>query len=176
MSAPSAAACQLPQYGLALLRVALRTMLQTSALVSMMRTFGSSEMASRSLTTSPVTSPSSPSDTEARPGGRVLPSICKRRHARGHQRARCDQAARRGDGDPVAVQRRRSPRPVPARSRRRAPAAARRDASVRDMPPAVWCSVRRYVVRTYGKRGSAGDVAYALSGALLPVGRRDSSC
>ncbi len=25
----------------------------------------------------------------------------------------------------------------------------------RDIPPAVWCSVRRYVVRTYGNRGSS---------------------
>src|SRR5919201_4892070 len=35
--------------------------------------------------------------------------------------------------------------------------------SQRDMPPAVWCSVSRYVVSTYGKRGSSYARWYGLS-------------
>jgi len=47
--------------------------------------------------------------------------------------------------------------------------------SVRDMPPAVWCSVKRYVVRMCGKRWS-GEFAYGLSGRSIAFAAGLRSC
>ena len=68
----------------------------------------------------------------------ALPVDPQRRHARRHQRARLDRAARSGDGHPVAVRELRLRAPARARSRRTTPAAAPPDAKACGvMPPAV---------------------------------------
>ena len=65
--------------------------------------------------------------------------------------------------------------PARARSRQKSSGcSSARCESVRDMPPAVWCSVSRYVVSTYGKRAIAAT-RRTVVGPLLPIAPRDWS-
>ena len=97
---------------------------------SMIRTFGSSEIATRSLTTSPRDEAAAAE--VIRQADLVNDAAVDRRaaHARRDERARLDRAARRRRRvTHVAVRDADLAAPARARSRRRAPAAARRDAT-----------------------------------------------
>ena len=78
-------------------------MLQTSAFVSMMVTFGSPEIAIRSFATSPRTGPAEPEMKRHRDLVHGLAVQLQRPHAPADQRARFDRAAQSDDANLIAV-------------------------------------------------------------------------
>ena len=118
-----------------------------------MDTFGSATNAIRSLTTSPRTSPMLPQWYGSRSGGRS-----RRRSRSGRDAARVTSTrprSRRARCGSSPSRRCSSPRSAASSgetSQNISGCSSASHGSQRDMPPAVWCSVSRKVVSTYGNR------------------------
>src|SRR5205085_2542459 len=146
-------------------------MSHVKALTSWMCTFGSSAMCARSLAAPPVVSPREP-QWYGSPTWCVMRPFTRTGRTRSVTRTRASIAARA-----VAI----VAQPPCSRPRSRASSgctstniagwSSERYGEKRDIPPAVWCSVSRYVVATYGYSSEPGGL-YGSSGRSLFHWRR----